>query len=59
MLECSTSRFLQMKDPDVIHPGLFSEDNTTSSEEKVKIIRKIEGAPSALAPTFIYVGLHT
>ena len=48
-----------MKDPDVIHPGLFSEDNTTSSEEKVKIIRKIEGAPSALAPTFIYVGLHT
>ncbi|CAL5225221.1 g8008 [Coccomyxa viridis] len=38
-----------MKDPDVIHPGLFSEDNTTSSEEKVKIIRKIEDVLRATA----------
>ena len=37
-----------MKDPDAIYPSLFSEDRTTSTEEKVKIIRKTEGANPTL-----------
>ena len=40
-----------MKDPDATHPRLFSEDITTSTKEKVKIIKRIEGATSALAPS--------
>ena len=45
--------FLQMKDPDAMYPSLFSEDSTTSTKEKVKIINKTKGATSALALTLI------
>ena len=58
MLECSTSVFLQMKDPDATHPRLFSEDSTTSTEEKVKIIMKTRGASSALAHPDLHLIAH-
>ncbi|CAL5222009.1 g4299 [Coccomyxa viridis] len=32
-----------MKDPDAMYPSLFSEDSTTSTKEKVKIINKTKG----------------
>ena len=36
---------LQMKDADILHPQLWTEDTTTPTTEKIKAIEKTKGPP--------------